>query len=246
MTTALKPIHALIVDDEELAQLQIKYLLRNFPRFDKVETASSLDEALSKYNTSKPDVIFLDINIQEKTGFELLESLEDAPPIIFSTAHEEHALKAFQVQAFDYILKPIDSARLNKILQRFIKEFDKTAHQPIEEDEGNPFNRIFLKDGDNAWFIGYDEIQRIESEGSFCRIYHNSKETKIHRSLVQIEAKLPSKHFFRANRQTLINLAWLQDINVWFDGKFLLKMKDGSEIQLSRSAAKSLREITSL
>lgn len=246
MNASIKPIHALIVDDEELAQLQVKFLLRNYPRFENVETASSLDEALGKYNSKKPDLIFLDINIQENTGFDLLENLEDAPPVIFSTAHEEHALKAFQVQAFDYILKPIDSARFNKIVQRFIKTFDNSTVTPVEEEDGNPFNRIFLKDGDNAWFIGYEEIQRIESDGSFCRIYHNGKETKIHRSLVQIEAKLPSKHFFRANRQTLVNLNWLSDIRVWFNGKFLLKMKDGSEIQLSRSAAKSLREITSL
>lgn len=240
-----QPIRALIVDDEELAIIHIKYLLKKFPRFGEVEAASNLQEALVKYEEFKPDVIFLDINIREHTGFEFLERLEEPPPVIFSTAHEEHALEAFNVQAFDYILKPIDSFRFNKTVQRFIEFFDQERPK-TEVEAQNPFNRIFLKEGDKAWFVTFNDIIRVESESSFSRIIHGNKETVVHRSLIQIASKLPSDKFFRANRQTLVNLEWVADIQVWFQGKFLLVMKDGTEIQLSRSAAKTLRDLTAL
>ena len=210
-----------IVDDEPLAIQEMKWMLKDFSDIDIVGQASTAIEAIRQINTVKPDLIFLDINIPEKNGFDILNELNYFPQIIFVTAYDEYALKAFEINAIDYLMKPLGQERLVKALSK-VKASGQTS-----------FSRVFIKEGNEMKFIEANSIIWIESIGNYIRIHHEKGSNMLYKSLTAIEEQLRYEIFFRANRQELVNMSKMDRVVKKVDN-WIVVMKDGKEIQLSK------------
>jgi len=232
-------IRTLIVDDERLARQELRNLLASHQQIEIIEEASNAIEAKDKIEEHRPDLVFLDIQMPGKNGFELLEELDYTPEVIFVTAYDEYALKAFEVSALDYILKPVEESRLVESLSRSIKEIEKRKKQA--NDEGLEFSnevlsdsdQVFVKDGDRCWFVTLSDIRLFESEGNYVRVYFDDNKPLILRSLNNLDKRLDDKSFFRANRKHIINLKWIDKIETWFNGGLLVILKDGKKIEIT-------------
>lgn len=210
-----------IVDDEPLAIQEMKWMLKDFSDLDIVGQASTAIDAIRQINTVKPDLIFLDINIPEKNGFDILNELNYFPQIIFVTAYDEYALKAFEINAIDYLMKPVGQERLVKALSK-VKASGQTSS-----------SRVFIKEGNEMKFIEANSIIWIESIGNYIRIHHEKGSNMMYKSLTAIEEQLRYEIFFRANRQELVNMNKMDRVVKKLDA-WIVVMKDGKEIQLSK------------
>lgn len=243
-------MNALIIDDERLARNELRRLLEDHPQINIVGEATNGEEALDKINDLKPDLIFCDIQMPGKNGFELLSSLsEHVPEVIFTTAFDEYALKAFEFHAADYLLKPIDPSRLSEAIKRLNPDTD-----PEETRVQNPEMRkvlsdndqIFVKDGDKCWFIRLGSVRLFESLGNYVRIYFDNHKPLVLRSLNSLEERLDGKTFFRANRKHIINLRMIDAIEPYFSGGLLVRLSTGEKIEISRRQAIKFKELMSL
>ncbi len=245
-------IRTLIVDDERLARQELRNLLAEHKHIEVIEEASNAIEAKDKIEEHRPDLVFLDIQMPGQNGFELLEELDYTPEVIFVTAYDEYALKAFEVSALDYILKPVEDIRLAESLGRATKEIEKRKKQA--NDEGltlsnetlTDTDQVFVKDGDRCWFVTLSDIRLFESEGNYVRVYFDDNKPLILRSLNNLDKRLNDKSFFRANRKHIINLKWIENIETWFNGGLLVILKDGKKIEISRRQAVKFKEKMSL
>ena len=237
---------ALIIDDERLARTELKRLLTPFKDVKVVGEAVNADDALNKIQELKPDLLFLDIQMPGKSGFEMLEELDSVPTVIFVTAYDEYALKAFEFNALDYLLKPIEPKRLEETVNKLIEKKRKKA--AIEEDKnilkGN--DQIFVKDGEKCWFVKLESVRLFESEGNYVRIYFDDNKPLILRTLNYLDERLESKTFFRANRKHIVNLKWINSIEPWLNGGLLVKLKDGQKVEVSRRQAIKFKDMLSL
>ncbi|GAB4341552.1 MAG: LytTR family DNA-binding domain-containing protein [Flammeovirgaceae bacterium] len=240
---------ALIVDDERLARAGLKSLLKKYDDIDVAGEAGNADEALELIKSIDPDILFLDIQMPEKTGFDLLETLPKTPAVIFTTAYDEYALKAFQTNALDYLLKPIDQKRLDEAivkvrdrLSALVKEVVKV--KPSEMLSEN--DQVFVKDGEKCWFVKLLDIRLFESEGNYVRVYFENFRPLIHRSLNALDERLDEKLFFRASRKHIINLKWIDKIEPWFNGGLMVSLKGGQKVEISRRQATKFKEKLSL
>ncbi|HMV27356.1 MAG TPA: LytTR family DNA-binding domain-containing protein [bacterium] len=235
-------MNALIVDDERLAREELRRLLSSHPDIKIVGEARHAEEARELIATLRPDLVFLDIQMPGEDGFALLASLESTPEIIFTTAYDQFALKAFEVNALDYLLKPIDPKRLADALQKISsQESSATPTGPLTDND-----QVFVKDGDRCWFVRLKQIRLMESEGNYTRLYFDKEKPLILRSLNQLEVRLDPKVFFRASRQHIINMQWIETIEPWFDGGLNVTLKSGPQVKISRRQAQKFRELTSL
>jgi len=243
---------ALIIDDERLARNELRRLLEAHPEIEIVGEAVNGEDALDKIAELKPDLLFLDIQMPGKNGFEVLSELEShIPEVIFTTAYDEYAIKAFEFHAADYILKPIEPARLAEAIKRL--EID---NKPESEDEFSKTNlgkgilteddQIFVKDGDRCWFVKLGTVRLFESLGNYVRIYFDNNKPLILRSLNSLEERLDPKSFFRANRKHIINLKMVESIEPYFSGGLLVKLKSGEKIEISRRQAIRFKDMLSL
>lgn len=237
---------ALIIDDERLARTELKRLLTPFKDVKVVGEAVNADDALNKIQELKPDLLFLDIQMPGKSGFEMLEELDSVPTVIFVTAYDEYALKAFEFNALDYLLKPIEPKRLEETVNKLIEKKRKKA--AIEEDKniltGN--DQVFVKDGEKCWFVKLESVRLFESEGNYVRIYFDDNKPLILRTLNYLDERLESKTFFRANRKHIVNLKWINSIEPWLNGGLLVKLKDGQKVEVSRRQAIKFKDMLSL
>ena len=241
---------ALIVDDERLARKELNNLLRQFPEVEVVGECSNADEAREMIEKYRPELVFLDIQMPEKSGFDLLEELDNVPEVIFVTAYDEYALKAFDVSALDYVLKPVEEERLADALSKVRTKIE--SKKEIVEFGGSPDKKlgsndqIFIKDGEKCWFVTLGDVSRFESEGNYVRVYFNGSKPFILRSLNALEERLDSKTFFRANRKYIVNMRWIEHIENWFNGGLRVTLKDGEQIEVSRRQAAKFKELMSL
>lgn len=245
-------MRALIVDDERLARNELKRLLENFPTIQVVAEANNALEAMSLLEEHHPDVVFLDIQMPEKNGFEFLEELEGAiPPIIFTTAYDEYALKAFEVNALDYVLKPIDLGRLSEAIAKLEKNVDSESTK-VQLENTPKFlkssDQIFVKDGEKCWFVKLEKVRLFESLGNYVRLYFDDQKPLILKSLNALEEKLDPKSFFRANRKHIINLQFVEKIEPWFSGGLQVTLTGPKEekIEISRRQSIRFKDIMSL
>lgn len=238
-------ISTIIVDDEKLAREGLKSLLKELPDIQIVAEAENVDEALDLIEKFKPQLVFLDIQMPEKNGFELLEELIETPAIIFTTAYDEYALKAFEVNALDYLLKPIEKDRLTDAVAKAKKQIEELKLEQLR-NKLLPHEKVFLRDGDKCWYIHLSEIRLIESAGNYAKIYFDKYQPLIHRTLNSLDERLSDEMFFRANRQQIINLNYLEKIEPFFNSGFLFFMKDGSKIEVSRRQAVKFKDLRSL
>ncbi|MBK8583011.1 MAG: response regulator transcription factor [Flavobacteriales bacterium] len=236
-------MNALIVDDERLARNELRRLLEPFSTITVVGEAANADEAEEQVSKLKPDLLFLDINMPGRDGMELLEALEPAPHVIFVTAYDEHAVKAFELNALDYLLKPIDPDRLAAAINKLAaipKEGDQTRERLGPED------RIFLKDGEKCWFVALKDVRLLESEGNYVRVRFGDQKPLVLRSLNSLEKKLDPHVFFRANRKQMVNLAYVDQIEPWFSGGLNVTLNSGATVEVSRRQTLRFKELMSL
>jgi two-component system LytT family response regulator len=237
---------ALIVDDERLARTELRRLLTPFKDINIVGEAVNADDALAKIPQLNPDLIFLDIQMPGKNGFELLEELDSVPTVVFTTAYDEYALKAFDYNAMDYLLKPIEPKRLEDTVKRLIEKHKKeqieTELSPSLKEE----DQVFVKDGDRCWFVKLSTVRLFESEGNYVRLYFEDNKPLILRTLNYLDERLDNKAFFRANRKHIVNLKWIESIEPWLNGGLLVKLKGGNKIEVSRRQAIKFKDMLSL
>jgi two-component system LytT family response regulator len=243
-------IRAIIIDDERLARNELKKLLLDFPEIEVVAEAANASEGVEKIDSLNPDLVFLDIQMPGKTGFDMLSELERAPNVIFTTAYDEYALKAFEVNALDYLLKPVEPKRLADALQKMQLEEDK---EPISDHTLsvnrsilNEHDQVFVKDGERCWFVKLSDIRLFESVGNYAKVYFGPNKPLILKSLNALEERLDEKVFFRANRKHIVNLRLIEKIEPYFNGGLLLEMKGGEKIEVSRRQTVKFKEMMSL
>ena len=232
---------ALIVDDERLARGALRRLLREHDDVEIVGEASNADEAIRAVEKSSPDVIFLDIEMPGSNGFELLERMDDVPAVIFTTAYDEYAVRAFEVSALDYLVKPITAERLAAALARL-----QNAVAASSRDSKSPLQQIFVRDRDRCWMVRLADIRLMESEGNYTRLYFGANAPLVYRSLTAIEQRLDVSAFFRANRAQIVNLNWVEHVENEVDGRLIVRLREGKQVEVSRRQSRRLRELLSL
>jgi len=237
---------ALIIDDERLARVELKRLLSPYKEINIVGEAVNADDAVAKINELNPDLIFLDIQMPGKTGFELLEELDKVPTVIFTTAYDEYALKAFEYNAMDYLLKPIEPKRLEETVKKLIERDRKESLLNLDKPVLSEDDQVFVKDGERCWFVKLATVKLLESEGNYVRLYFDDNKPLILRTLNYLDERLDGKTFFRANRKHIINLKWIENIEPWLNGGLLVKLKGGHKIEVSRRQAIKFKDMLSL
>jgi two-component system LytT family response regulator len=244
-------MRALVIDDERLARKELINLLNQLETVEVVGEAVNVEDAKEKIDQLQPDVIFLDIQMPEKTGFDLLEELYQVPHVIFTTAYDEYALKAFQVNALDYLLKPIEPKRLDEAVLKLQGRMESIAKREEAEGSSNQKkltleDQVFVKDGDRCWFVRLSNVRLFESDGNYIKVYFENFKPMIHKSLNALDERLDEKSFFRASRKHIINLGWVEGIEPWFNGGLVVTLKGGDRIEVSRRQAARFKEMMSL
>jgi two-component system LytT family response regulator len=240
-------MRALIVDDERLARKELMKLLEDHPMIEVVGEAMNADEALQMVNDLNPDLLFLDIQMPGKTGFQLLEMLDSVPLVVFTTAYDEFALKAFEVNALDYLLKPIHPERLSETISKLSeKERAKTVATQGPEKKLGLNDQVFVKDGDRCWFVSLSNVRLFESDGNYIKVYFDNNRPMIHKSLNALDEKLDERAFFRASRKHIVNLSWVEGIEPWFNGGLMVRLKGGDKVEVSRRQAAKFKDMMSL
>lgn len=242
---------AIIIDDERLARTELKKLLEDHPEVEVVAEAANAAEGLEKIEELNPDLIFLDIQMPGKTGFDLLAELTVAPEVIFTTAYDEYALKAFEVNALDYLLKPIEPKRLADAIVKLETLDDKhnvseSGNNLVRINILSENDQVFVKDGERCWFVKLSEIRLFESVGNYARVFFSTHKPLILKSLNALEERLDEKTFFRANRKHIVNLRMIEKVEPYFNGGLLLEIKGGEKIEVSRRQAVKFKEMMSL
>jgi two-component system LytT family response regulator len=242
-------MRAIIIDDERLARAELKKLLQDFPEVEVVDEAANAEEGIAKIESQRPDLIFLDIQMPGKTGFDMLAELERTPQVIFTTAYDEFALKAFEVNALDYLLKPVEPKRLADAIQKL----QLGEHRETKSETENVNNsilhendQVFVKDGERCWFVKLNEIRLFESVGNYAKVFFGTNKPLILKSLNALEERLDEKFFFRANRKHIVNLRMIEKIEPYFNGGLLLELKGGEKIEVSRRQTVKFKEMMSL
>lgn len=231
----------LIVDDERLARKEMRRLLGEFDEISIVGEAEDLAEATALIEKEKPQIVFLDIQLSNENGFDLLERTQQDFKLIFVTAFDAYAIRAFEVNALDYLLKPVNPKRLAKAIERLreAKTTEKAEPRPLEFDD-----RIFLEIGTRSLFLKVNEISHINSAGDYSEIITTTeKKHLIEKPLREWEERLPEKNFLRIHRQTIINLEEIEEIETWFNRTFQVRLKNYSQkLAVSRRYAVKLKQ----
>ena len=243
-------LRAILVDDEELARQMLREYLETYPEIEIVAECRSGKEAVRTLNRENPDLVFLDIQMPEYTGFEVLTRLESIPHIIFSTAFDQYALKAFEVNAVDYLLKPYDKARFDQAVRRVLDRVKESAETPDQllallkslQNEHSDVNRFWVREGGRLRPVKHEDIQWIEAMDDYVCL-HVARETfLISQTMKEMELRLNPNRFMRIHRSSIVNLDFIKELRPVGDGGYEVTLKDGARLSLSRSQARKLRE----
>ncbi|MEM7572940.1 MAG: LytTR family DNA-binding domain-containing protein [Bacteroidota bacterium] len=236
-------MRTLIIEDSRLARAELRTLLSDFPKIEIVGEAEDGDAAIQLIGELQPDLLLLDIHLPGKNGFEILEELDEVPAVIFTTAFDEYAIRSFEYNAIDYLLKPIRNDRLAKALEKAGKQVERTT---IQQEQLGLDSRIFVKDGDRCWFVHLREVRLFESVGNYTRLYFGQEKPLVLKSLNYLETILDNQLFFRINRQQMVNLKEVGAINPYLGGRLQLQLSNGEVLEVSRRQAARLKERYSL
>ena len=233
-------MRALLVDDERLARVGLRRLLKAHGDVVVAGEAANSDEAETQIRRLEPDVVFLDVEMPGRSGLELLEDLDDLPPIIFTTAYKDYAVRAFEVSALDYLVKPISAERLalalNKVRKAAAKKTQPTTHH---------MRQIFLREGERCWIVAAEQIQLFESEGNYTRVYFGENRPLIYKSLNAFESKLDPVLFIRASRSHIVNLRAIKSLHTLSNGGLAATLITGASVDISRRQSRKLKELLS-
>jgi len=208
--------------------------------------ASNVDDGVELIESESPDLLFLDINMPEKDGFDLLEMLDEVPITVFTTAYDEYAIKSFEYNALDYLLKPVSNKRFDMALEKVRAKMASKEENPSIAKKLTENSQIFIKDGEACWLVKIGDISLFEIVGNYTRVFFEDKKPLLYKSLNQVEEKLPEDSFFRANRQQIVNTNYIENMVPWFNGKLKLTMKNGEEVEVSRRQSYIFKDRMSL
>ena len=237
---------AIIIDDERLARNELKKLLQEFPDVEVIGEAANANEGIEKIESHNPDLVFLDIQMPGKSGFDMLTQIERAPHVIFVTAYDEYALKAFEVNALDYLMKPVEPKRLADALLKVKQKDEEELLSYNNRGLLHENDQVFVKDGERCWFVKLSDVRLFESVGNYAKVFFGNNKPLILKSLNALEERLDDKVFFRANRKHIINLRMIDKIEPYFNGGLLLDLIGGEKIEVSRRQAVKFKEMMSL
>ena len=234
-------MNTLLVDDERLARQELRRLLADHADITIVGEAVNADDAVTRLEDSSIDLVFLDIQMPGGSGFDVLERLERVPLVVFTTAFDEYAVPAFEVNAFDDLMKPVRPERLASVLDRTRTALTR-ARDTRPERPPLSTGRVFLRDGERCWIVLWTDIVLFEVEGNYAHAYFGSNRPLIRASLNALEAKLDPALFFRASRQDIVNLRFIESVETAPDDTYIIHVKNGSEVPVSRRQSRQLRE----
>jgi len=239
-------IRAVIVEDSRLARNELKELIKLHEDLELIGEAENVDDGAALIESESPDLLFLDINMPEKDGFDLLEMLDDVPITVFTTAYDEYAIKSFEYNALDYLLKPVSNKRFDMALEKVRTKMKSREEASSSSKKLTESSQIFIKDGESCWLVKIGDISLFEIVGNYTRVFFDEKKPMLYKSLNQVEEKLPEDSFFRANRQQIVNINYIQNVVPWFNGKLKLTMKNGEEVEVSRRQSYIFKDRMSL
>jgi two-component system, LytTR family, response regulator len=228
----------ILIDDEHLARMELRRLLSVHPEIEIVAEAANIDDAQRLIKEHNPDLIFLDVQMPGGSGFDLLAQLDDVPDVIFTTAFDSYALRAFEVNALDYLQKPINAERLSQAITRVKTRVIESAPELL-----SPTSKIFIKDGERCWLVALEKIALFESEGNYTRVYFDSHRPLLLRSLNQLELRLDPNQFVRASRRTIVNLQFVEHIGPSASSGLVFTLQNGLLIEMSRRRAIEFKEL---
>ncbi len=245
------PMRTLIVDDEPPARERLRRMLKDIETVEIVGEAEDGVQAVEMIEREKPDLVLLDIQIPGLDGFGVIEALADPPPVIFVTAYDEYAIRAFEINALDYLLKPFSRERLEKAVRRAqeaqVEEQSFAARLgPLLESlaaQGRYLTRLAVRDRDRIRVLDVGEVDWIGVEGEQVMVHAGERAYPIRRTLAELEARLDPARFFRAHRSAIVNLSRVKEVIPWFKGSHKLRLTTGAEVDLSRAQARVLRKI---
>ena len=246
-----KKIRAIVVDDEDLARQMLQEYLVEFPNIEIVGECDSGEQAVKTINSLQPDLIFLDVQMPELSGFGVLKKLEKIPFVIFSTAYDKYALQAFEVNAVDYLLKPYDRERFNQAVQRVLERMENNAPSneqiqslinSIEMDKVDT-KRLWIKENGSLMPIKLQKIDWIEAMDDYACLHVGKATHLVNQTMRELEAKLDDKMFMRIHRSTIVNLDSIQELRPLGAGNYQVVLKDRTKLSLSRGQAKKLKEL---
>lgn len=234
-------MRALIVDDEPLARRELRRLLAAHPEVEVVGESGSAEDAARAIETLAPDLVFLDIHMPRRTGFDLLESLDEAPEIVFTTAHDAYALQAFEVGALDYLLKPVAPARLAAAVARAAERLGggRGAHAPADRP-------LLVRDGERSWLVRLDDVELFEAVGNYAQLHFAGHRPLLLRSLQQLERRLDPARFVRASRRHLVNLGFVERFDTGARGELIAVLRGGRTVPFSRRQSVLFRRRSTL
>jgi two-component system LytT family response regulator len=239
-------LKVILIDDERLARNELRRMLGEFSDVEIIGEAANASEGIEKIEALNPDLIFLDIQMPGKSGFDMLSQMDKAPHVIFVTAYDEYALKAFEVNALDYLMKPVEPQRLTeallKVRQKNEEEISSYGNRGVLSEN----DQVFVKDGERCWFVKLSDVRLFESVGNYAKVFFGTNKPLILKSLNSLEERLDEKVFFRANRKHIVNMRMIEKIEPYFNGGLLLDLAGGEKIEVSRRQAVKFKEMMSL
>ncbi|WP_103070942.1 LytR/AlgR family response regulator transcription factor [Aquimarina sediminis] len=239
----MKKIEVIIIDDERSSRVELKRALKKYDDFILIDEAENADDAKELIETKTPDLIFLDIQMPEKSGFDLIESLNYVPTVIFTTAYNQYAVQAFEVNALDYLMKPIRDERFEKAIQKIRNEI---LQKLSSNKHKSNTQKVFIKDGEKRFFIQLNEIYLIKSLENYTRLFFQDKKALQRRSLRQWEKMLDKTTFFRINRNEIINLQYIHEINKTTEGRLEVKLKSGESLEISNRQSIKFKKLNGI
>lgn len=234
-------MRTLLVDDEPLARKELRRLLAPHPWIEVVGEAANVVEAQKAIEKLHPELLFLDIQMPGGTGFDLLERLDEAPLVVFTTAFDRHAVRAFEVDALDYLLKPVEPERLASALARVRSRNVGAVSPAATGDVPSPLERLFVREGERCWFVTMRDVRLLTAEGNYVTLEWDANRVLVGRSLGSLERRLDPARFFRANRQQIVNLDFVAAVELGLGGRLELRLRGGPDVEVSRRQARVFR-----
>jgi len=234
-------MNVLIVEDSRLARKELLGLLAQHAAHHVIGEAANVKEALQLVNELRPDLLLLDIHLPDGSGFDVLEQSNFTPKVIFTTAYEQHALQAFEVNALDYLLKPVTAERLAQALDKVAHVANPATPQAQTASRGAG-EHLFIRDGERCHFVKFHEIRLLEVDGNYVKLYFRDTRAMLGKSMSYVEERLDPQLFFRANRQQIVNLNCIAHIEPWVGDGLMIRMQDGSGVEVSRRQARELKQ----